>query len=499
MRYNQFICTLTLSLALAGSASAYSGGTGTVGDPYQIGDVNDWQQLMNTRTDWGKSFILTADIDFHGITLYSIGSFAGSLDGHGHVIRNVTMSGSNSKNGLFSDITTTGVVQGLGICDANITSNMGLGILCRQNHGTITGCHSAGLIEDLGPTGMTDESVGGLCGWNYGTIAASSSTAVVKGNRYAGGLCGRNSGTIVNCSANGTVRGYEGVGGLCGQNLGTIKSSLAGGEIIGSEEVGGLCGSNSSGTITNSGATGQVTGDSSSWAVGGLSGVNYHGVISRCYATGTVTGERFVGGLCGKPMYGSITDCYATGAVAGKTEVGGLCGYIGDAITRCYAAGRVTGNKYVGGLVGYRSGSVVTGSLWNVDTTGEPNAVGLGSPSGIYGCTDIEMKQIGTFASYSWDFIGESANGTNDHWRMCDDDVDYPRLTWEYVKNGDFACPDGVAFDDMARLASDWLVTYSTTLYGADATGDQSVNFADFARMAAIGCNRGKLKTNSEQ
>jgi len=32
--------------------------------------------------------------------------------------------------------------------------------------------------------------------------------------------------------------------------------------------------------------------------------------------------------------------------------------------------------------------------------------------------------------------------------------MDYPHLTWEYVRNGDFACPDGHGTDDLARLAN---------------------------------------------
>jgi hypothetical protein len=41
------------------------------------------------------------------------------------------------------------------------------------------------------------------------------------------------------------------------------------------------------------------------------------------------------------------------------------------------------------------------------------------------------MKTLSTFTSAGWDFVGETANGTNDYWRMCVDGVDYPRLAWE--------------------------------------------------------------------
>ena len=87
------------------------------------------------------------------------------------------------------------------------------------------------------------------------------------------------------------------------------------------------------------------------------------------------------------------------------------------------------------------------------------------------------MKTQSTFTEAGWDFLGETINGPNDIWRMCLDGVDYPRLTWEYVQGGDFACPDGVN-------GGDWLSTYSQALYGADANGDKEVTFADFAILA---------------
>jgi hypothetical protein len=68
---------------------------------------------------------------------------------------------------------------------------------------------------------------------------------------------------------------------------------------------------------------------------------------------------------------------------------------------------------------------------------------------------------------------------------MCEDGVDYPRLSWEFVRGGDFSCPDGVAMDDVVRLSQDWLSTYSQAFYGADANGDSGVTFADFAILAA--------------
>ena len=69
--------------------------------------------------------------------------------------------------------------------------------------------------------------------------------------------------------------------------------------------------------------------------------------------------------------------------------------------------------------------------------------------------TEAQMKQQANFET--WDFVGESANGENETWRMCEDDMAFPRLSWEFSKNGDFACGDGVDITDLQALADNWL------------------------------------------
>jgi hypothetical protein len=40
------------------------------------------------------------------------------------------------------------------------------------------------------------------------------------------------------------------------------------------------------------------------------------------------------------------------------------------------------------------------------------------------------MQTVGTFLDARWDFVDETANGTEDIWRI-DEGKDYPRLWWE--------------------------------------------------------------------
>ena len=63
---------------------------------------------------------------------------------------------------------------------------------------------------------------------------------------------------------------------------------------------------------------------------------------------------------------------------------------------------------------------------------------------------------LSTFTDAGWDFVDETANGTEDIWRMCIDGMNYPLLWWQFNK-ADFKCPDGVDFVDFTVLANAWL------------------------------------------
>ncbi|MDR1115371.1 MAG: hypothetical protein LBL33_04365, partial [Tannerella sp.] len=89
--------TVALCLCLAAGAFAqYSGGDGTVNDPYLISTKADMEALataVNGGTNYtGKYFLLTADLT--GITtiigLEYARPFKGNFDGGGHVL-NVTI------------------------------------------------------------------------------------------------------------------------------------------------------------------------------------------------------------------------------------------------------------------------------------------------------------------------------------------------------------------------------------------------------------------------
>ena len=230
------------------------------------------------------------------------------------------------------------------------------------------------------------------------------------------------------------------VGGLVGLNGQWLDGPMSGG-----------------GMILDSHSSGSVSGNSS---VGGLVGNNMGiegGHIIASYSTCRVSGNTDVGGLVGSNL-GTITKCYSTGQVSGNESIGGLVG-INDLfwgfygiIDSCYSTGIVSGDSSLGGLVGYcvhDSNEVAFDCFWDIETSGQANSAG-----GV-GLTTAEMQTASTFLEAGWDFVGETENGTEDIWSICEG-TNYPRFVWQTAA-GDFVCPNGITIDDFMFFMEHWL------------------------------------------
>jgi hypothetical protein len=373
-------------------------GHGTEQNPYRI-DIADQLILLGKASIlWDKRFVLGADIDMDPnlpnrriFEQAIIPIFTGECDGNNHVISNLVIAGG-SHLGLFGRLQNGAVVKDLGIVDVNITGSTTGALVGYNRESSITNCHSTGTVSG-------GEEVGGLVGYNRGNITQSSSTGTVSGDEEVGGLAGLNGGSIATSYSTGVVDGNEVAGGLVGYNRGSITQSSSTGTVNGNREVGGLVGSTHGGSITTSYSTGTISGD---WGVGGLVGRNGGG-IGASYSTGTVHGNWGVGGLVGYNYVGSIAASYSTGTVSGNEEVGGLVGY------------------------GEVSNFWQTNCFWNTETSGQDTSVwGTGK-------TTAEMQTTSTFLEAGWDFLGETANGTDDIWWILEGQ-DYPRLWWELVE-----------------------------------------------------------------
>jgi len=406
----------------------YSGGSGTQAYPYRIATAPDWQTLMNTSGDWDKHFILVNDVnlaEYAWMEFETIGKyygwndsnnepFTGVFDGNDNAIWNFTWN-SDSRNtiGLFGYVGSGGQIKDLTL----------------QN-------------VDVNAVGGYD--VGGLVGFNEGTITYCTMGGSVSGGASVGGLVGGNSfGTITNCYSSAAVSGDWNVGGLVGANdTGTITDCFYTGAISGNYNVGGLVGDNDTGTVTGCYSRGSVSGEGTSWNIGGLVGLS-DGEIMDCYSTGSVDGNSLVGGLAGHSD-GTIINCYSTRSVSGGYLVGGLVGWNHEGYTaKCYSTGSVSGTGWnVGGLIGFKDPDegFVRDSFWDIETSGQSTS------SGGTGKNSAEMKTMSTFTTAGWDFVEIWGIGENQT---------YPFLRTEPA--GDLSHDKKVDFVDLAILALHWL------------------------------------------
>ena len=467
------ILIVLLFLLSLSAFAEYSGGSGTESDPWQISCPNDLLYLASHPEDYNSCFILTADINLADYTFTSaviapdniINShwefdgteFRGIFDGNSHVICNLTIGNSNINMylGLFGRTGFECEIKNLGIEDVNINGlyqSQAIGGLVGENYGNLDNCHTTGYV-------CGGSFVGGLCGsngeWNNpGSIISDcfSTCSVICVQYYSefiGGLCGDNSrGVIQDCFSTGPVSGGGYIGGLCGYNSGgIINDCFSSSPVTGVDYIGGLIGLNySANSIRNCYATGDVNGKI---ILGGLIGENIgqigknYGTVRECYATGSIKGRdnsREQGGLVGRNS-GVIINCYATGAVIGENNsktLGGLVGYNGNTIIICYSTGEVkagTNSGALGGFVGANSGGIGY-CLWDKQTSGMQVGVGSGYRGYILGKITAQMQTQSTFTNYygdsiyRWDFVGETANGTEDIW-FVREGKEYPKLWWQ--------------------------------------------------------------------
>ncbi|MDI6450309.1 GLUG motif-containing protein [Anaerobaca lacustris] len=355
----------------------FAGGSGEPGDPYLVATAEQLNSIGRNPRLMTVHFRLLNDIDAEGMEFFTIGDdllpFEGTFDGNNHTISHLKIAGETYR-GLIGVLASGGTVRGVSIADVNVTGTWNVGALVGFcDSGFVMDCHSTGIVRG-------SHNVGGLVGYSYDShLLQCSSTQSVAGISFVGGLVGySHESHISQCSSMQSVAGISMVGGLVGV---------------------------------------LVLGDQ----------------ITESYSTAAVQADNWVGGLVGR-NFGSLTNCYAAGHVTGSNHVGGLAGQSGyggrdigerGIITNCYSTCHVFGTgPETGGLVGHHASGRATSSFWDIETSGWTT-----SPVGT-GLTTAEMQTAATFLDAGWDFVGETANGTDDVWWILEGQ-DYPRLWWE--------------------------------------------------------------------
>lgn len=292
------------------SNSDFSGGRGTIIDPYIIKTTSE---LDNIRNYPFSHFVLGNDIIFDGGTNWTtIEEFWGSINGNGFDI--INMKNYDKINGYSVSFIglMSGYIFNLGMKNADIRSTSSVnwvGGFAGCLYGKIDNCYFSGNIYC-----SVDASVGGIAGdaagpinncYNVGNITCANN------NAKTGGIAGYLSG------GSGDAGSWDGCIESC-YNAGSIKGMYA----------------------------------------GGLVGESDEGEISNCYNIGSVSGTRGSGGILGLDFDNSyIYNCYNCGEICDSVAVGAICGlsfnksgvsencYYLDNVSSASSDGYITGEK----------------------------------------------------------------------------------------------------------------------------------------------------------
>ncbi|NTW96367.1 MAG: hypothetical protein HGB31_07120 [Erysipelotrichaceae bacterium] len=408
-------CALVIIMALAilsslpvrsAFALGFAGGSGSVGDPYQINTMN---QLNMVRYGLGYSYILTANIDLSDATasggLYDNGGkgwqpigdsttpFTGNFDGGSYTISGLYINrveSSDAYTGLFGYL-SGGSITDL-ILDGEVHGFMWTGALV----GKVSGGKVEGVTNNADVTSYNAYG-GGIAGSLVGTNGVIL-TCINNGNiGFApsiatawsiGGIVGAvdTEAHISDAINNGSVLGAQYIGGIAGSIKGTVELSTNYGQVDGQWAIGGIVGGADVDSLTALSINhGTITSeyDYVGGIVGGGSGViylsmNYGSINSYSNYIGGIIGGNGIGGRVSTVInYGNVL---YLGSSTGLIYVGGIAGVNQDAITNAMNFGRVDSTVVSGGVVG---GNDVNGLILNVSNSA--SVTGGGYSGGIVG------------------------------------------------------------------------------------------------------------------
>ena len=359
----------------------YSGGNGSSADPFQIANLDDLEELMNSSDYWDKYFIQTTNIDATDTQSWSAGNgftpignfstyFSGNYNGQDHIISNLYINRDSTDYMALFGAVRWADISNLELSSVQITGqNYTGGVVAYVNGTEISSCKVSGTIN-----GRT--YVGGISGYLFSArISNSENSATISGRNQVGG-----------------------VAGYMEQNSDILYSL------------------NEGGVSTTMGYAGGITASSDL------------GEISECCNTGSVNTNNndVAAGIAAEFYMSAIYNSYNTGNVSGADWIGGLIGVNESSIVeKCYSTGSVSGVDYTGGLIGDNMSSNVDDSFWDIISSGQA------SSDGGTGKTTNEMKNIDTYTNTTtvgllnpWDFT--------DIWEMDSRfNNGYPYLQWQ--------------------------------------------------------------------
>lgn len=220
-------------------------GNGNPSTPFYVDSEESLKEVASNSDVAGKNYLLLNDISLNE-NFTPLNAFSGTFNGNGYTISNLTITAGNStapeNAGLFSEISSTGIVTNLNIKSVNINGQFAnVGAIAGINNGTINRCT---VVDGQIVSTLTNANVGGVSGK---TVYSTASTGRIDRtysalnlqaqatNSNVGGLTGLNDGGIVINSYSTNFKAEDkisalasnsNVGGLIGYNKYHLKNGI---------------------------------------------------------------------------------------------------------------------------------------------------------------------------------------------------------------------------------------------------------------------------------
>ena len=240
-------------------------GDGTMENPYVITSVGGLKQIKAFPS---AHFALGCDIDAAGYEICNNSfDFYGTLDGNGHTISNLKVSGyslipSMSVPGSAVDASSSAIICDMNFIDPVFTTS-------KDNQGLVVGSMQGGTLRNVHIY--------------EGKLNSEGTVGGLVGAAYLGSV-------IENCSVNADITSQEGVGGIVGTTRtgSTVRACAFTGSITGDSGIGGIVSEfgHADDRIENCHVNADITGKNT---IGGIAASSSHGLISVCHVQGNIT------------------------------------------------------------------------------------------------------------------------------------------------------------------------------------------------------------------
>lgn len=197
--------TITFATAADGYVNAYTK-TVTISVQDMNTDIATPADLEKIRKNPSADFQLTADIDMAGVEFEPLPDFTGTLEGNGHVIRNLKYDNREQAQVALFSTTHSAVIRNLGIEGAYFVGNENVGgLVGRIYGGLISGCYVANsyiegrdhvgaiagdLNQDAGEGGIIENCIADAqCRtreWQLGGITGVINAGIIQNTLYSG-------------------------------------------------------------------------------------------------------------------------------------------------------------------------------------------------------------------------------------------------------------------------------------------------------------------------